>query len=92
MKKTFMGKDFMLGSETAVRIYEQYARSLPIIDYHCHINPGEIAENLRSVSYTHLNTGVSAGLGGYDFFFRMRRKEITGKSLGRGYYGKYNEG
>ena len=47
MKKTFMGKDFMLGSETAVRIYEQYAQSLPIIDYHCHINPGEIAENLR---------------------------------------------
>lgn len=78
MKKTFMGKDFMLGSETAVRIYEQYARSLPIIDYHCHINPGEIAENLR---YRNI---AGVWLGGDHYKWRAMRingvpeKYITG--------------
>ena len=34
-----------LHSETAAQLYEQYAKPLPIIDYHCHLSPQEICEN-----------------------------------------------
>ena len=57
MKKEFIGSDFMLNSGTAVSLYEQYARDLPIIDYHCHINPKDIAENTRYTNITELWLG-----------------------------------
>jgi glucuronate isomerase len=47
--KTFITKDFLLESETAKTLYHSFAEGLPIADYHCHINPREIAEN-RSFS------------------------------------------
>ncbi len=43
--KNFMDKDFLLKTETAKHLYHNYAAKLPIIDYHCHINPKDIAEN-----------------------------------------------
>ena len=43
----FMTKDFLLKTETAKKLYHSYAASLPIIDYHCHVNPKEIAENKK---------------------------------------------
>ena len=43
--KTFMDKDFLLESPAAVSLYHEYAENLPIIDYHCHLVPKEIAEN-----------------------------------------------
>lgn len=43
--KTFLGDDFLLSNETAKRLYEDYAKDLPIIDYHCHLDPQEIYEN-----------------------------------------------
>ncbi|MCR5502114.1 MAG: glucuronate isomerase [Lachnospiraceae bacterium] len=45
--KKFMDDDFILGSETAKHLYFDYARDLPIIDYHCHISPKEIYEDRR---------------------------------------------
>ena len=45
--KNFLNKDFMLKSETAQFLYHKTAADLPIIDYHCHINPKDIAENKR---------------------------------------------
>jgi glucuronate isomerase len=47
--KTFITKDFLLENETAKTLYHSFAEKLPIADYHCHINPQEIAEN-RSFS------------------------------------------
>lgn len=44
--KTFLDEDFLLSNETAVQLY-QVAKDLPIIDYHCHLNPKEIYENKR---------------------------------------------
>ncbi len=41
----FMDQDFLLTTETAKILYHQYAAKLPIIDYHCHISPKEIAED-----------------------------------------------
>lgn len=43
--KAFMDKDFLLETETAKKLYHDYAAKTPILDYHCHINPREIAED-----------------------------------------------
>jgi glucuronate isomerase len=43
--KNFMDDQFLLNSETAKRLYHEYAKDMPIIDYHCHLNPKEIYEN-----------------------------------------------
>ncbi len=45
MAKAFMDQDFLLQSETARQLYHEYAKSMPIIDYHCHLSPQEIYEN-----------------------------------------------
>ena len=43
--KSFMGRNFLLTTETAKALYHRYAEKLPIIDYHCHVSPKEIAED-----------------------------------------------
>ncbi|MBQ8342306.1 MAG: glucuronate isomerase [Clostridia bacterium] len=45
--KPFMDKDFLLRTETARHLYHTYAAEQPIIDYHCHLSPREIAEDKR---------------------------------------------
>jgi glucuronate isomerase len=52
--KKFLDKDFLLDNETARRLYNEVAKDLPIIDYHCHLDPALIAadhnfENLTQV-------------------------------------------
>jgi glucuronate isomerase len=43
--KTFMDEDFLLETETAKKLYHQFAKDMPIYDYHCHLSAKEIAEN-----------------------------------------------
>lgn len=43
--KKFMDENFLLNNETAIRLYHDYAKDMPIIDYHCHLSPKEIYEN-----------------------------------------------
>ena len=50
----FLNDDFMLNNKTAVLLYHQYAEKMPIFDYHCHINPNEIAENKTYENITQL--------------------------------------
>ncbi|MBQ6260273.1 MAG: glucuronate isomerase [Firmicutes bacterium] len=45
--RTFMDEDFLLFTDTARRLFHQYAEDMPIIDYHCHIPPREIYEDRR---------------------------------------------
>jgi glucuronate isomerase len=45
--KKFMNESFLLSTETAVMLYEKYAKNLPIVDYHCHLNPQEIWEDVK---------------------------------------------
>ncbi|MDD3214061.1 MAG: glucuronate isomerase [Eubacteriales bacterium] len=45
--KPFMNEDFLLSSETARKLYHQYAEPCPIFDYHCHLSPADIADNIR---------------------------------------------
>ncbi len=42
---TFIGKDFMLTNDTARELYHEHAARQPIIDYHCHLIPAQIAGN-----------------------------------------------
>ena len=46
MAKEFMGKDFLLGNEPAVKMFEA-ADKMPIFDWHCHLSPKEIYENAQ---------------------------------------------
>lgn len=45
MAHRFPANDFLLRTEPAVRLYETFARDLPIVDYHCHLDPAAIAED-----------------------------------------------
>jgi glucuronate isomerase len=45
--KKFLDKDFLLESETARKLYHDVAAQMPIIDYHCHLDPRMIAEDAR---------------------------------------------
>ena len=41
----FISDEFLLHNETARRLYSTYAAGQPILDYHCHLSPKDIAEN-----------------------------------------------
>jgi len=43
--KKFMDENFLLSNDTAINLYHNYAKDMPIIDYHCHLSPKEIYEN-----------------------------------------------
>lgn len=43
----FIHDDFLLQTATAKRLYHQYAAAAPILDYHCHLPPKDVAENRR---------------------------------------------
>ncbi len=53
----FMREDFLLKTETARKLYHNHAAKMPIIDYHCHINPQEIYEDKRYDSITQVWLG-----------------------------------
>lgn len=78
--KTFMDKDFLLYNETAKTLFYNYANKCAIFDYHCHLNPKEIAENKKFKNITEI------WLYGDHYKWRMMRangideKFITGKS------------
>lgn len=50
----FIHDDFMLKNKTAVDLYHQYAKNMPIYDYHCHLSPQDIAENRKFNNITEL--------------------------------------
>ncbi|HLV89287.1 MAG TPA: glucuronate isomerase [Candidatus Sulfotelmatobacter sp.] len=45
--KAFLNEDFLLSNEVARRLYQEIAAKQPILDYHCHLPPKDIAENRR---------------------------------------------
>ena len=56
-ERPFIGDDFLLQSEAAVRLYHDYARDMPIIDYHNHLSAKKIAEDkpLKNITDAWLN-------------------------------------
>ena len=47
MSNAFIHDDFILQTDTARRLYHDVARDLPIVDYHCHLPPQDVAANRR---------------------------------------------
>ncbi len=76
--KKFMDENFLLSNKTAIELYHNYAKNMPIIDYHCHIDPKEIYENKK------FNNITEAWLYGDHYKWRAMRcngideKYITG--------------
>ncbi len=50
--KNFMDQNFLLSTKTAEILYHEYSSKMPIIDYHCHINPQEIFEDKKFKNIT----------------------------------------
>lgn len=89
--KAFMDKDFLLTTETAKKLYHEYAEVMPIVDYHCHINPQEIYENRKFENITQV------WLGADHYKWRQMRsngvdeKYITGNASDREKFQKWAE-
>ncbi len=89
--KPFMDKDFLLSTPTAVELFHNYADTMPIIDYHCHINPREIAEDRKFENITQV------WLGGDHYKWRLMRsagvdeKYITGDASDKEKFFKWAE-
>lgn len=52
--ENFINDNFLLNTKTAAELYHNYAKDMPIYDYHCHLSPKEIAENKRYENITEL--------------------------------------
>lgn len=74
----FMDENFLLSTGTAQKLYHEYAKVMPVLDYHCHINPQEIYEDRKFENITQV------WLGGDHYKWRQMRsngieeKYITG--------------
>jgi glucuronate isomerase len=78
MKDILITENFLLDTKAAEALYHQYAKDLPIIDYHCHLPPKQVAENHRFANLADI------WLGGDHYKWRLMRtngideKYITG--------------
>ncbi len=81
--KQFMDKDFLLSTDMAKTLYHECAEKMPILDYHCHINPQEIYEDRKFDNITQV------WLGGDHYKWRQMRtngvdeKYVTGDGSDR---------
>ena len=89
--KAFMDRDFLLNTETARTLFHEAAEGCPIIDYHCHLSPREIYEDIRYDNITQV------WLGGDHYKWRLMRsagvpeKYITGDASDYEKFEKYAE-
>ncbi|HWJ25763.1 MAG TPA: glucuronate isomerase [Flavisolibacter sp.] len=51
--KKFLDENFLLHSRTAEKLYHDFAKQMPVIDYHCHLPPDQIAGDLNFQNLTH---------------------------------------
>ena len=54
-------ENFLLKNETAKKLYNDYAKNMPIIDYHCHVSPQEMYEN-KTFNIVKTNTGFELSI------------------------------
>lgn len=89
--KKFLDDNFLLSTKTSEKLYHEYAEDMPIIDYHCHINPKEIYEDRKFENITQV------WLGGDHYKWRQMRsngideKYITGDATDREKFQKWAE-
>ena len=91
MKTKFIHKDFLLTTDAARELYHRHAEKMPIIDYHCHLPPREIAEDKR------WNNIAEVWLGGDHYKWRQMRsngvdeKFVTGDASWHDKFVKFAE-
>ncbi len=89
--RAFMDADFMLHTEAARKLYHTFAEGMPVLDYHCHISPEEIACDRRFENITQI------WLGGDHYKWRLMRangvaeRYITGDAPDREKFQKWAE-
>ena len=89
--KKFMDKDFVLKNQTAITLYENYAKDMPIFDFHCHLPVEEIWNDRKFGSIT------ECWLGGDHYKWRLMREMgidesyITGDKSDFEKFSKYAE-
>ena len=89
--KKFMDEDFILQTKTAIKLYHEHAKDMPIYDYHCHLSAQEIAEDKQ-----YDNIG-ECWLGGDHYKWRAMRtngveeKYCTGDASWRDKFQKWAE-
>lgn len=89
--RAFLDEDFLLSTETARKLYHEYAKVMPILDYHCHISPQEIYEDRK------FETITQVWLGGDHYKWRQMRSNgveeayITGNASDREKFQKWAE-
>lgn len=52
--KKFLDENFLLKTKTAQHLYHEYAKEMPIIDYHCHLPPQQIADDHQFKNLTQI--------------------------------------
>ena len=87
----FINDDFLLTTKQARELFHRYAENMPIIDYHCHLPPAEIAQDKRWANI------AEVWLGGDHYKWRQMRsngvdeKFITGDACGHDKFVKFAE-
>ena len=89
--KQFLNEDFLLESDPARALYHEYAKDMPVIDYHCHLPPADIAADKKFENITQI------WLNGDHYKWRAMRangipeKYITGDAGDREKFNKWAE-
>ena len=89
--KAFLDDEFLLSNDTASLLFHKYAEKMPVLDYHCHIQPQEIAEDRKFDNITQV------WLGGDHYKWRQMRSNgideyyITGGASDREKFQKWAE-
>lgn len=68
---SLLDQDFLLDNEMAKRLFHNYAKKMPIIDFHCHLNPEEIYENKNYPNITRI--WLNEGTYGDHYKWRLMR-------------------
>lgn len=72
---SYIKDDFLLENKTALRLYNDYAKNMPIFDYHCHLSEKQILENKR------FNDVCEVWLGGDHYKWRLMRNFGVSENL-----------
>ncbi|MCR4780747.1 MAG: glucuronate isomerase [Ruminiclostridium sp.] len=83
--KKFMDKDFVLKTDTAKKLYEDYAKDMPIFDFHCHLPVEEIWNDRK------FNSITECWLGGDHYKWRLMREMGIDESYMTGDKGDYEK-
>lgn len=86
---TFLNKDFLLTTEAARSLYHEHAEKMPIIDYHCHLEPKDIYENKNYPNLTRV--WLNDGMLGDHYKWRLERANGVPEELITGDGNEYDK-